>query len=161
MSPAQLNGAQGQIYLTITFAVLIFMIKTIRHWWVACARALRLTMIVKWAAFYDVCVIHLEMSSWCAWWISKRLWHRVCHWKLLFQRHRGLFSLSSFTLFYLLFWASLHLSGWTALCSSCLKVRCKPWVEESQVCLTLSLFLIPFFISFVYNWRFIVASSVE
>lgn len=47
VSAAQLNGARGHIYLTITFAVLIFMIKTIRHLWVACARALRLTTIVK------------------------------------------------------------------------------------------------------------------
>lgn len=50
VSAVQLNGAQGHIYLTITFAVLIFMIKTIRHLWVACARALRLTTIVKRAA---------------------------------------------------------------------------------------------------------------
>lgn len=60
----QLNGAQGRIYLTITFAALIFMIKTIRHLWVACARALRLTTVVKRAAIRGF--TRMSESSVCA-----------------------------------------------------------------------------------------------
>lgn len=60
----QSNMVWRHIYLTITFAALIFMIKTIRHLRVACARALRLTMLVKQAVirgFYkDACVIRLR-----------------------------------------------------------------------------------------------------
>lgn len=64
VSAMQLNGAQGHIYLTITFAVLIFMIKAIRHLWVACARALRLTTIVKRAAIRGF--TWMSVSSVCA-----------------------------------------------------------------------------------------------
>lgn len=66
----QLNGAQGHIYLSITFAVLIFMIKTIRHLWVACARALRLTMIVKRATIQGLhgCLFHLSALEHSLWW---------------------------------------------------------------------------------------------
>lgn len=69
----QSNVVWRHICLTITFAALIFMIKTIRHSRVACARALRLTTLVKRAVirgFYkDACVIRLRCKRSAAlWW---------------------------------------------------------------------------------------------
>lgn len=83
----QSNVVWRRICLTITFAALIFMIKTIRHSRVACARALRLTRLVKRAVirgFYkDACVIRLRRKR------SAALWWRCCSaahsWEVVMQ----------------------------------------------------------------------------
>lgn len=85
VSTMQLNRAQGNIYLTITFAVLIFMIKAIRHLWVACAGALRLTTIVKWGAIQgftwmsvsSVCDAAQSLMEMSLPGEFLRLWHKV------------------------------------------------------------------------------------
>lgn len=130
----QLNGAQGRIYQTITFAVLIFMIKTIRHLWVACARALRLTTVVKWATIQGF--TWMPVSSVCdaaqslmeVSFLKPLLWHSI-----KVTRHIAL-SLSYFSFSYFLslsfkksyLWCqslsfthqSLH-TNWTARYSPC------------------------------------------
>lgn len=87
----QSNLVWRRIYLTITFAALIFMIKTIRHSRVACARALRLTTLVKRAVirgFYkDARVIRLRRKRGSAlWWKCRsaagRLRCKHCLWNL-------------------------------------------------------------------------------
>lgn len=81
----QSNAVRGHIYLTITFAVLIFMIKTIRHLWVACARALRLTTIVKRAAIRGF--TRTPVSSVCstAQPVMEMPLHLVISWEVVMQ----------------------------------------------------------------------------